>query len=923
VPERNGDLEESLRASNLSWQEIADTLFLSKVVTEQVLPPDDDATTARPEDRASAARPQPESPPVEPSVVPAPTAARRMADRKSVPATGGTGGGSAWTMPRRPWSLAMTRALRPLRRVVASDQDGVLDEERTAEQAVQADLWLPVFEPARERWPDVVMVVDDNPTIALWHATVEEFGKQLRRVGAFRTVQTRRIRAVDGKCALWSGTAEVSTRSLVDSTGRRLVLVLTDGIGEAWRTGAAQAMVHQWAASQPVAVVHLLPQRIWAHSQVRPRRARLRAPAPFAPNRAVTYKLLDTWLDDDEEHRDRSLPVPVVELDERSLRQWGRFLGSRGGWTDLPVLLTGSDHQPEPDDPAEDLAPRDRVARFRAMATPTAFTLAATLAATPLSVPSMLAVQHALVPTAEPAHLAELMVSGLVKPTDLGEITLDFVDGVRSLLLSHARRAETLRAVQVAVSHFGDRVPALSRLGAALDDPDTADLADVEPAPFAALTDGVLRALSGRYATPARRLSSAAEPTTTDVDRSSESRSEAVQAEPGLSLPEIDNHRRAAPPEFEVPQPAAPAAGDVRPPEPVVGHWTPAGRLVGGDIPLRRPDFVGRGDLLRDLDHLLPDGGVVTLTGMGGVGKSQVAAEYVHRHLDDYDLVWWVSAHHATSIRAEMVNLARAMDLRCESAAQAISAVHAVLRAGQPYRRWLLVLDDVGDPGLHGFLPTGGGGACLLTSRDPQWASMSRSTRVDVLDREQSVELLVNRTHLPAADMGLVAEALGDLPLALDQAASWLNATGMPVPEYLNVLTERPGVLLFEQDHALRTTWSQAVDMLASTSPEAYLLLQLCALAPGPLAPSRLYAIRHELPFLPKELALALLDSIRLGWAIRALTQRSLVRLDHARDRIEVHPVLRAFVRYRTNEFHREWLVTGARLLLDEIGQPS
>src|SRR5262249_10585813 len=142
-----------------------------------------------------------------------------------------------------------------------------------------------------------------------------------------------------------------------------------------------------------------------------------------------------------------------------------------------------------------------------------------TLAATPLSVPSMLAVQQELVPTTGPSHLAELMVGGLLKPVDSGEVTLDFVDGVRAELLSYARRADTIRAVQVAVAHFGDRVPAVRRLGMALRDPDMADLPDIAVESLAdiAVEAAVMRALSGPYLSRAHRLARATETRSTDM----------------------------------------------------------------------------------------------------------------------------------------------------------------------------------------------------------------------------------------------------------------------------------------------------------------------------------------------------------------------------------------------------------------------
>jgi hypothetical protein len=924
VPERKSGLE-SLRASDLSSAEIADALWLASFVTERVLPTSGDTPAASPGDEPPPPSTGPESPGPSPvtSATPLAMPDERTGARSAASSGVETMGDAHSPLRRPPLPLAMTRALRPLRRPVLLDENVVLNEDRTAEQAAEAGVWLPVFDRVPERWADAVLVVDDSPMMELWHPTVTEFGQLLQRLGSFRTVQTRRIRMLDGRCTMHSASGEVSPQTLIDSTARRSVLVFTDGIGEMWRTGEAQAMVHLWARSQPVSVVHLLPQHMWRHSQVRPRRARLRARTPFAPNRAVSYELLDTWLDgDDDEQHDGLLPVPVLELGPRSLGQWARLLLSRGEWTDLPVLLTGPGQQPEPGDTADELGPRDKVARFRAMTTPTAFALATALAATPLTLPSMLAVQRVLVPASHRSDLAELVVSGLIKPVESDVVTMDFVDGVRAELLSHARRADTMVAVRAAVDLFGGRVPSVRRLGAVLDDPDTGELPDlaVESAREVALETAVMRALSGPYLSRARRL---------DGMRGAGSDTAALRID-GLSDRAEQTVSDTAPlpamPETVALPETVGAEDDLvtaESTELVLSRPVRGGRLVGGEIPPRNPDFVGRSDILDDIDRLLLLGGIVTLTGMDGVGKSQTAAEYVHRHLRDYDLVWWIRAGQVGSTWTGLQDLAREMGLPSGPAADVIPAVHTALQAGRLYERWLLVFDDAADPGLRAFIPSAGRGACLLTSHDPRWNAVSRTVEVGVFDREQSVELLVNRVGVPAAQADLIAGALGDLPVALDQAARWLSLTGMPVPEYLSLLLERTGELLFETDDALKTTWSLSMDLIADRDPAAKRLLDLCALAPEPLVISRLYAIRDQFPFLPRELATALRDPIRLGHAIHALTRHSLVRLDHAGDRIELHPVFRALLVHRMRELDRRWLATGARMLMDHIGQPS
>ncbi|MCA1674590.1 MAG: hypothetical protein LC799_21170, partial [Actinobacteria bacterium] len=92
-----------------------------------------------------------------------------------------------------PGSADIVRALRPLKRKVPSwrEDEVVLDEEATAEQAVQDGLWWPVTIPDKTRWLDLTLVVDSSPSMALWQSTVKTFISLSQQVGAFRTIQLR------------------------------------------------------------------------------------------------------------------------------------------------------------------------------------------------------------------------------------------------------------------------------------------------------------------------------------------------------------------------------------------------------------------------------------------------------------------------------------------------------------------------------------------------------------------------------------------------------------------------------------------------------------------------------------------------------------------------------------------------------------
>jgi len=341
-------------------------------------------------------------------------------------------------------------------------------------------------------------------------------------------------------------------------------------------------------------------------------------------------------------------------------------------------------------------------------------------------------------------------------------------------------------------------------------------------------------------------------------------------------------------------------------------------------VPLQRNvNFTGRTGLLASLHqrlHAEPPPAVVALHGLGGIGKSQIALEYAHRHAQEYDLVAWIRSEGGDALAADYAALADSLELPERELRDQHHRLEAVRRWLERHRRWLLIFDNAPTPDdLRPFLPHSAGGHVVATSRHQSWRGLGVGLQVDVLEPEEAAEFLAARTgEARTPEAAELCEDLGRLPLALEEAAAYIEATGRSIATYRRLLETHRFRLLesgtppADYPWTVRSTWEISLQRLDAEAPHAAHLLRLCAhLAPDdvPLEELRLGLARLD----DAELA-PLRDEIELDRCIAALRRYSLVKASGGA--LALHRLVQLVTRDRLSESERaRWAEIALRLV--------
>ena len=355
------------------------------------------------------------------------------------------------------------------------------------------------------------------------------------------------------------------------------------------------------------------------------------------------------------------------------------------------------------------------------------------------------------------------------------------------------------------------------------------------------------------------------------------------------------------------------------------------------------PFFTGRERLLELLLERLSAGHSAALTqpqalyGLGGIGKTQTATEFVFRYVDFYTHVFWLKAADRDTLMADYVALAQLLELPepPKDEQYQTRTIAAVKRWLSDNEGWLLVLDNADDlPMAQKFLPTRRKGYILFTTRAQASGQIAASIEVEKLTLEEGTLLLLRASKRVDSKASLeqakaedrviaeqIAQEMDGLPLALIQAAAFIDETGCSLAHYLDLyathrteLLARRGNLMLDYGETVITTWSLSFQQIEQQSPAAIVVLRVCAFLAADAIPEELLARGlAELSAIPGAEGL---DALELDEALAVLRKYSLLHRNSETHMLTIHRLVQAVLKESLDEpTRRQWAERTVRIV--------
>ena len=338
------------------------------------------------------------------------------------------------------------------------------------------------------------------------------------------------------------------------------------------------------------------------------------------------------------------------------------------------------------------------------------------------------------------------------------------------------------------------------------------------------------------------------------------------------------------------------------------------------NIPQRRnPFFTGREKILTHLysvfrsSNVTPSGiKIQAISGLGGIGKTQIVSEYAYRYRDHYQALLWIDASSRDALNTEFMLLAGLLNLLEQQETDQDIVIRAVKRWLSAHSNWLLILDNVDDlEMIMSFLPMNVMGDVLITTRLQALGTVAQSIEVETMEIDECVLFLLHRSKLLALDAPLdqatkeyyaqateIVTVLDGLSLALDQAGAYIEETRCGLAGYLDLYSTRRKELLlrrgrFPLDHPepVATTWSLSFKQVEQENRSAADLLCLLAFLNPEAIPEEIITLDViESGLLPD-------DPLKVNEIIELLLRYSLIRRNPEAKSLSMHRLVQVVLK--------------------------
>lgn len=354
------------------------------------------------------------------------------------------------------------------------------------------------------------------------------------------------------------------------------------------------------------------------------------------------------------------------------------------------------------------------------------------------------------------------------------------------------------------------------------------------------------------------------------------------------------------------------------------------------------PSFTGRGSELATLAEWLvfeeqPHVRRGAIAGMAGIGKTQLVYAYIARHSYRYWAILWLDASSEEAFLADLrATLERLGMPHLNSDAECLDQMYLWLQSSDS-GPWLLILDNYQDRStlIERLLAAKGAGHVIITTRR-QAVGVRDTLQLQEMPLEEGMLLLLRRARLLAPDAlletapsDLVAQAsatvqaVGSLPLALDQMGAHLAETGESLSTALTRFQQEPMAFLSKRGTLVEhgeshpdsfvTIYLQLFDELAKLHPLSLEFLRVLAWLPADGVPEAL--LQRGAPTVTGPLAALLADPIELDEVVADLRKHSLIERRIPTRTLHIHPVVRLLLQVSLSSEQRHAFAQQAKRL--------